>query len=153
MAPSVAGMDTAKLSANLEAFMATAVASGHLPCLQVLVARDNTVVYRGAAGEQSPGLPLADDTIFRIYSMTKPVASVALMQLYEEGRFRLHDPLGLYIPSFNRSKMTVFTGGSAAEYTTEPCTSPVTICDILTHTAGLSYGYAPSHRHPLFSPD
>jgi CubicO group peptidase (beta-lactamase class C family) len=88
---------------------------------------------------------VTDDTLWRIYSMTKPVTSVAIMMLYEEGRLALTDPVSRFIPSF--ADVRVYTGGSDLRPVTVPATEPVRIWHLLTHTAGLTYGF---HRvHPV----
>ena len=85
--------------------------------------------------------PMTDDTIFRIYSMTKPIASLALMQLYERGLVQLDDPVHRYIPSWE--KLRVYESGSYPDFQTVPCERPMTVHDLLTHQSGLTYGYAP----------
>lgn len=85
------------------------------------------------------GTPMTADTIFRIYSMTKPIVSVALMTLYERGMFALTDPVHRYIPSWQN--LQVRTGGSYPNFTTEPCKRPMTIADLLSHTSGLTYDF------------
>ncbi len=85
------------------------------------------------------------DTIWRIYSMTKPVTSVAAMMLYEEGAFELTDPVSDFIPSF--ADVRVYSGGSDIKPVLVPAAEPVRIWHLLTHTAGLTYGF---HRvHPV----
>ena len=79
------------------------------------------------------------DTIFRIYSMTKPITSVALMMLYEEGAFQLFEPVSRYIPAFGNSKVMTGIGYMGAQYAAQ--SPPMTIHHLLTHTAGLSYGF------------
>jgi CubicO group peptidase (beta-lactamase class C family) len=89
-------------------------------------------------------LPVEPDTLWRLYSMTKPVTSVAAMMLYEEGAFELTDPVARFIPSFADAR--VYTGGSDQKPATVPAAGPVRIWHLLTHTAGLTYGF---HRvHP-----
>ena len=83
--------------------------------------------------------PFAADTITRIYSMTKPLTSVAVMMLYEEGRFQLDDPITRFLPEF--TDMRVFTGGNRVKAETVPAQRPITIRDLLTHTAGFTYGF------------
>ena len=91
------------------------------------------------------GSPVETDTLWRIYSMTKPITSVAAMMLYEEGAFELTDPVSAFIPSF--AGVRVYTGGSDLRPVTVPATEPVRIWHLLTHTAGLTYGF---HRvHPV----
>ena len=91
------------------------------------------------------GLPVELDTLFRIYSMTKPITSVAAMMLYEEGAFELKDPGQPFIPSF--ADMRVYRAGSASNPVTEPATEPMRIWHLLTHTSGLTYGF--HHAHPV----
>ncbi|HJZ07178.1 MAG TPA: serine hydrolase domain-containing protein, partial [Trebonia sp.] len=91
------------------------------------------------------GLPVENDTLWRIYSMTKPITSVAAMMLYEEGAFELTDPVSALIPSF--ADVRVYTGGSDQKPVTVAATEPVRIWHLLTHTSGLTYGF---HRvHPV----
>ena len=82
--------------------------------------------------------PLSDDTIFRIYSMTKPITSIALMMLFEEGRFQLTDPVYKFIPSWRRHR--VWVQGDGDEMVTRAPRSPMTIQHLLCHTSGLTYG-------------
>ncbi len=110
----------------------------------VLVARNNQVAYFKAAGQQDLDrqIPVQANTIFRIASMTKPITSVAVMMLYEEGLFRLSDPVGDYIPSFQDTEVlvTADTGQvSTGEFKTKPASGPITIRHLLTHTSGLAY--------------
>ncbi len=88
---------------------------------------------------------MEEDTLWRIYSMTKPITSVAAMMLYEEGGFGLNDPVSAFIPSF--ANVRVYTGGSHQRPVTEPATEPVRVWHLLTHTAGLSYGF--HYVHPV----
>jgi CubicO group peptidase (beta-lactamase class C family) len=90
-------------------------------------------------------LPVELDTRFRIYSMTKPVTAVAAMQLYEEGAFSLKDPVAAFIPSF--ADLAVYRDGPASGPRTEPATRPLLVWHLLTHTAGLTYGF--HHAHPV----
>jgi CubicO group peptidase (beta-lactamase class C family) len=83
--------------------------------------------------------PLGDDAIYRIYSMTKPITSIALMQLYEQGRVLLEDPVSAYIPEF--AEMQVFTGGTPTAPKVRPAQTTMTVKDVLTHASGLTYGF------------
>ncbi len=87
-------------------------------------------------------VPVSVDSLFRIYSMTKPITSVALMTLYEEGKFGLDDPLARHLPSFEQTEVYSHTKDDG-EIVTEPCSQPLTIRHLMTHTAGLSYGWRP----------
>jgi CubicO group peptidase (beta-lactamase class C family) len=84
--------------------------------------------------------PMADDTIFRIFSMTKPITSIALMQLFEKGHFQLNDPVSRFIPSWRDQR--VWVSGRGAAMLTEPPKRPVSMRDLLAHTGGLTYGGA-----------
>lgn len=116
------------------------VGPGRMPCAQFLLARDGEVVHRTTLGQQDPerGVPLADDTVFRIYSMTKPITSVALMQLVEEGLIALDDPVSRHIPEWK--DLGVFSAGTGPWLTTPPA-RPMQVVDLLRHTAGLTYGF------------
>lgn len=105
-----------------------------------LVAREGQVAHLEAFGwqEKETNRPMTVDTIFRIYSMTKPITSVAVMMLCEEGRLRLADPVSRYIPDFKDLKVMVARGGS--DYDLVPARREITIHDLLTHSGGLSYG-------------
>jgi CubicO group peptidase (beta-lactamase class C family) len=117
------------------------VDEGKFPGTSVLVARKGQIVFRDNYGmaDIEAGRKIEDDTIFRIFSMTKPIASIALMQLVEQGLVLLENPLSRYIPSFNDA--SVYVSGTPEDYRTEPLHRPVTIHDILTHMSGLSTGF------------
>ena len=109
------------------------------------VSRHGKLAHTASYGQRDAeaGLPVEPDTLWRIYSMTKPITSVAAMMLYEEGAFELTDPVSRFIPSFK--DMRVFTGGSDQRPVTVPATEPVRIWHLLTHTSGLTYGFHRSH--------
>ena len=127
--------------ARLDPWMRRQVEGGRLAGLNLLIWRRGEVAYRAAYGMADVGndKPFADDTIVRIYSMTKPLTSVAVMMLYEEGAFQLDDPIARFLPCFR--DMRVFTGGSRALYASEPALRDITFRDLLTHTSGLTYGF------------
>ena len=105
----------------------------------MLIARRGKVVYRERAGEQAPGVPLSDDSRFRIYSMTKPIATCALMTLYEQGKFNLEDPVHFFLgEKWRKENMKVLTSGTVEEHTLEPCTRSITMRMMMNHTSGLS---------------
>lgn len=114
---------------------------GKLPGAVTLVARHGEVVWTRAQGlmDVERNKPARRDTIFRIYSMTKPVTSIAMMQLYEQGRFLLDDPVHKYIPSWKN--LSVYKAGSWPDFQTEPAAASMTIRDLLTHMSGLTYGF------------
>ncbi|CAH2604229.1 Beta-lactamase class C and other penicillin binding proteins [Rhodovastum atsumiense] len=142
--PEEVGLSSARL-AHVEAWAQRLVDEGKLPGVLTLVARRGRVAHLHVCGQAdlARGVPLGADTIFRIYSMTKPLTSVALMMLYEEGRFQLDDPVARFLPCF--ANMRVFTGGSRFKFDTAPAERDITIRDLLTHTAGLTYGFIDAH--------
>jgi len=121
--------------------------TGKLPCAQVQVWRRGKLAYDTVLGQadRERGKPLSADSLFRIYSMTKPVTAVAAMMLYEEGAFELKDPVSRFIPAFGAVR--VYRSGSALKPVTEPAREPMRLWHLLTHTAGLTYGF--HHVHPV----
>ena len=113
---------------------------------QVAVSHRGNVEYLRSLGlmDLERSRPLRDDTIFRIYSMTKPITSIALMQLYERGLFQLNDPVFRTIPSWRDHK--VYVSGDGASMELRAPDSPMTFRHVLSHTAGLSYG---ASNHPI----
>jgi CubicO group peptidase (beta-lactamase class C family) len=144
--PEQAGFDAGRL-ARIERHFARYVDDGRLPGWLVLVSRDGEIVHLATYGlrDKEADLPVELDTRFRIYSMTKPIVSVAAMMLYEEGAFELKDPVSRFIPSF--ADVRVWRGGPAFNMVTEPAIEPVRVWHLLTHTAGLTYGF--HHSHPV----
>ncbi len=117
------------------------VEEGKIPCAQVQVAHGGNVVLRHTTGmaDIESNISLMDDAIFRIYSMTKPITSIALMQLYEQGKFLLEDPVEKFLPSFKNPQ--VLLGGSLFNPELRPAKTIMTVRDLLTHTSGLTYGF------------
>jgi CubicO group peptidase (beta-lactamase class C family) len=134
--PEAVGLSSARLK-NVTRLVQGYIDSGRLAGAMSLVARRDQVVHCETYGQADleTGRPMTPDTIFRIYSMTKPIASVALMTLYEEGKFQLDDPAAKYIPEFKDLK--VFAGGTADKYETREPARPMTVRDLLMHTSGL----------------
>ena len=130
---------------NLHAHAKGYVDRGALPGYACLVSRGTPDVWVSAYGHMDVEreLPVWRDTVFRIYSMTKPITSVALMMLYEEGRFQLDDPVSKYIPAWEG--LEVFADGDEQKYTTVPPERPMTVKDVLSHTSGLTYGFMNGH--------
>jgi CubicO group peptidase (beta-lactamase class C family) len=141
-----AGFDPARL-ARIDRHFAAFVDDGRLPGWLVVVSRSGRIVHLAMYGSRDveAGLPVQVNTLWRAYSMTKPVTSVAAMMLYEEGAFELKDPLYRLIPPFRNVR--VFRGGSSLTPVTEPATEPIRIWHLLTHTAGLTYGF--HYAHPV----
>ena len=123
------------------------VDEGKLPGALCLVSRGGEEAFFHACGlrDMERGLPMQRDTVVRFYSMTKPIASVALMMLYEEGRFQLDDPVAKTIESWR--ELEIFAAGDADRYVTEKPAAPMTIKHLLTHTSGLTYGFM--NQHPV----
>ncbi|MBO0837266.1 MAG: beta-lactamase family protein, partial [Actinobacteria bacterium] len=138
------GFDKARLE-RLDRHFGRYVDDGKLAGWQVSVARHGKVAHVAACGQRDreAGLPVEPDTLWRIYSMTKPITSVAAMMLCEEGGFELTDPVHQYIPSFR--DVRVFAGGSDVNYKTVPATEPIRIWHLLSHTSGLTYGFMRNH--------
>ncbi len=142
--PADAGFDARRL-ARIDAHFQQYVDDGRLPGWQVVVSRGGEIAYSSTYGKRDieNDLPWESDTICRLFSMTKPITSVALMMLYEEGKLQLKDPVAKYIPSFGRSR--VYRTGSTTAPVTEGVTEPMRIWHLLTHTSGLTYGFHNNH--------
>ena len=124
---------------RLTAVMARQVDEKKAPGVSMLIARHGKVAYRQCLGELRPGGPaMSEDAIFRIYSMTKPIVSVAAMTLVEEGRLSIVDPVSAYIPAFADVKVGVVNGERLDR---APLKRPITIQDLMRHTSGLTYGF------------
>jgi CubicO group peptidase (beta-lactamase class C family) len=142
--PREAGFDPGRL-ARIDRHYQRYVDEGKLPGFLALIARDGQVVHvaKGGLRDVEAGTPVQDDTLFRIYSMTKPITSVAAMMLFEEGAFELKDEVARFIPAFAGTR--VWAGGSQQKPVTAPAAEPIRIWHLLTHTAGLAYGFAWAH--------
>ena len=139
--PEKLGLSKEKLMAMESFFKEKYIQNGKLAGIQTLVARKGKVVHFKSTGlrDVENNKKIEKDTIFRIYSMTKPITSVALMQLFEQGLFQLADPVSKFLPEFKNPK--VFLSGSYPHFMTSPAEREITIRDLLTHTAGLTYGF------------
>jgi CubicO group peptidase (beta-lactamase class C family) len=144
--PAEVGVDAARLG-RLDRRLARWVDDGQLPGFLVTVARHGRLVHVGRYGSRNveAGLPVEDDTRWRIFSMTKPVTSVAAMMLYEEGAFQLSDPISNWLPEFAETR--VYVAGSAMKPVTAPQVEPIRVWHLLTHMSGLTYGF--HHAHPV----
>jgi len=131
---------SAERLARLDRVLEEYVERGQLPGAVALVLRDGRPVYQKAVGwaDKEAGRRMTPDTIFRIASQTKALTSVAVLSLLEEGRLGLNDPAGRFIPSF--ATTTVSVRGENGAVSIVPAKRPITIRDLLTHTAGISYG-------------
>ena len=142
VAPEDAGFVPERLD-RVTAFMHAYVADGSIPGAVTAVLRDGAVVYEDAAGhgDVEEGTSLEVDAIFRIASQTKAIVSAAVMMLQEDGALLISDPLAKYLPAFTET--TVAAADGEGGYDIVPADRPVTIRDLLTHTAGIGYGYGP----------
>jgi CubicO group peptidase (beta-lactamase class C family) len=140
--PEEVGLASARLQRLTDAFTAY-VKEGKLPGAVVLVARQGKVAYLEAFGQRDreSRAPMRADTIFRIASQTKALVSVAVMMLQEEGRLLIGDRVGKYLPEFEKTTVAVLREGG---YDVVPAKRPITIRDLLTHTAGIGYGSGPA---------
>jgi CubicO group peptidase (beta-lactamase class C family) len=135
--PRPLGFDAGRL-ARMEAFLERDyLAPRRLPHAQLVVARDGVPVHFSTQGEASPGVPLPEDAIFRIASMTKPVTSIAYMMLLEEGLTSLDQPVETVVPELEG--LAVHAGG--ADLAASPAGRPVTMLDLLRHTSGFTYDF------------
>ncbi len=139
-APEEVGLSAERLT-RVGRWMDRLVEDGKLPGVSVMVMRRGQIAYFAATGHADIGrrAPMQADTIVRVYSMTKPLTSVAVMLLYEEGRFQLDDPITRFLPEF--ADMRVAVGGSRGKVESAPAERDITIRDLLTHTSGLTYGF------------
>jgi CubicO group peptidase (beta-lactamase class C family) len=137
--PESLGLSPARLQAMSDTFKRE-VDKGTIPGVTVLVARRGQVGWFDAIGRQSrsAGAPMAHDSIFRIFSMTKPIVSIGIMMLLEDGHFLLNDPVAKFIPEFAETKVGVETNGKLELV---PAARPMTIQDLLRHTSGLTYDH------------
>ncbi len=138
--PESVGFDSDQLK-HLDDYMAKVVADGRVAGMTTLLARHGKVVELATYGKASlaTGQPMGKDEIFRIYSMTKPITGVAMMILYEQGKWRLDDPVTRYVPEF--ANLKVMTGvGPDGKITVEDIKRPPTMREIMSHTAGFGYG-------------
>ncbi|CAN5787441.1 serine hydrolase domain-containing protein [soil metagenome] len=139
--PESLGMCSQRL-ARIDKFLVDQyIAPGKMPCALLQVARQGQVVHQSVLGHASleEGTPLREDSIFRIYSITKPVTSVAFMMLVEAGQVALDDPVHRYIPAWR--DLGVYRSGLPGNFQTSPTASPMRIVDLLRHTSGLTYGF------------
>ncbi|HUO64701.1 MAG TPA: serine hydrolase domain-containing protein [Terriglobales bacterium] len=138
--PEDVGLSSSRL-ARIGDHMKRYIDAGKIAGALTLVARRGQVAYLEPLGhlEIERRRPVTRDSVWRIYSMTKPITSVGLMMLYEEGRFQLDDPVHRFIPSWR--DLRIFVGGNYPTFKTAPVERPMTIRDLLSHTSGLTYGF------------
>lgn len=146
MDPSEVGLDPKALD-RLDQHAAHFVDEGRLPGFLVSVARHGRVAHLTTHGRRdiAAGLPVEPDTLWRIYSMTKPVTAVAALLLVEEGRLSLDDPVERHLPAFAEPR--VYVEGSGADMVTRPADGPIRVRHLMTHTSGLTFAFY--HSHPV----
>ncbi|MGE0102164.1 MAG: serine hydrolase domain-containing protein [Blastocatellales bacterium] len=144
VSPESVGLSSGRLD-RIRPVMNRHVAEKRIPGAAGLIARQGKIAYQEAFGmaDVEAGRPMRMDTIHRIYSMTKPITSVALMMLFEEGKFQLNDPVAKYLPEFAKMQVAIEekdpqTGKPVMK--TVPARRPITVRDLMRHTAGLTYG-------------
>jgi len=142
LAPKNTGLSTARLERITEHLERNYVGPGKIAGCQIAVARHGHLAYFRSLGQmdRERDKPMTDDSIFRIYSMTKPITSVALMTLYERGYFQLNDPVSRFFPAWKNHR--VWVSGAGADMVTEDPVRPLSMRDMLCHTGGLTYGAA-----------
>ena len=142
--PAEAGFNEAGL-ARLDAYIKNEIATNKIPGAIMMIQRQGKTAYFNSAGVRDPSTkePMTPDTIFRIYSMSKPITTVAAMMLVEEGKLQLDEPLSKYIPAFANVKVGVEKKGEDGAMGLElvPARRPITIQDLMRHTSGLTYGF------------
>ncbi len=144
--PGEVGLDAGRLE-RIDRHFARYVDDGRLAGWLALVSRRGKIAHLATAGHRDvgAGLPIETDTLFRIFSMTKPITSVAAMMLYEEGAFELTDPVSRFIGSFAEPR--VYLAGPPLAPVTAPARFPIRMWQLLTHTSGLTYGF--HYVHPV----
>jgi CubicO group peptidase (beta-lactamase class C family) len=144
VSPEQVGLSAARL-ARVSKWMKGWVDSGKLPGMTVAVMRKGELAFAETYGKADVerNKPMRPDTIVRIYSMTKPLTSTAIMMLYEEGRFQLDDSISKFIPGFRNQR--VYSGGSRGKIETVPAERDICFRDLLSHTSGLTYGFMESN--------
>jgi CubicO group peptidase (beta-lactamase class C family) len=142
--PAAAGLSAAALG-RLTGVLAAEVERNRLPGAVAAVVRRGKLGYFEVLGRQNPAsdAPMRADSIFRVFSMTKPIVSLAVMMLVEEGRLLLADPISKYLPEFAEMKVGVERNGTFA---LEPAAAPITVHDLLRHTSGLTYDFVATGR-------
>ena len=138
--PADLGFDPARL-ARIDAHLKSKyIDGGRFPHAALLIARGDEIAHLSIMGDARPGEPLKTDAIFRIASMTKPITSIAFMQLVEQGRIALSDPVAKVLPEFAKTGVFV-SGGGNTPFVTRPPASPIRMIDLLRHTSGLTYSF------------
>lgn len=139
--PSAQGMSPERLD-RIDRMLTNEISKGNIPGTVALIARNGKIVFHkayGMANEES-GKEMEKDAIFRIASQTKAITATAVMMLWEEGKFKLDDPISKYIPQFGDAQILDSFNEADSTYTTKPAENQITIRDLITHTSGIGYG-------------
>ena len=139
--PESVGMSSERL-ALIDAMLRSNVDNGNLPGIVALIARNGKIVFHNAYGkaDNNSGTSMETDAIFRIASQTKAITSTAVMILWEEGKFKLDDPISKYIPEFGDAQILDTFNEEDSTFTTKPAEDQITVRDLITHTSGIGYG-------------
>ena len=143
------GFSQARLK-NIDEVMNKYIDANKLVGTLSLVARNGEIVHLSANGlrDKENALPMTEDTIFRIYSMTKPITAAAAMTLWEQGKFQMNDPITKYLPEL--ANLKVYVSGAGEDMVLEDAKSPIRVIDLFMHTAGFSYGFTGSEVDNLY---
>ena len=141
VSPASVGMSAERLG-KIETMLQEAVNSGEIPGAVALIARKGKIVFYKSFGmaDNASQKEMTNDAIFRIASQSKAITATAVMMLWEEGKFRLDDPISKYIPEFKDPQILATFNEADSSYTTTPADKEITIRHLLTHTSGLGYG-------------
>jgi CubicO group peptidase (beta-lactamase class C family) len=139
-APEEVGLSSQRLT-RVDRVMQEFVDRRQISGTVALIARHGKIAYSKSFGTMDEGKPMTNDTIFRIASMTKPITSVAVMMLLEEGKVLLNDPVSKYLPEFKNPSVLVSDGPNEDQYHLVPAKREITIRHLLDHTSGISYGF------------
>ncbi|WP_262497606.1 serine hydrolase domain-containing protein [Maribacter sp. 4G9] len=139
--PSEQGMSSERLD-RIDLMLSNEISKGNLPGAVALIARNGKIVFHKAYGmdNSESGKEMKKDAIFRIASQTKAITSTAVMMLWEEGKFKLNDPISKYIPQFQAAQILDAFNEADSTYITKPAKNQITIRDLITHTSGIGYG-------------
>lgn len=142
--PSDVGLDSSRLG-RLDRHFERYVADERLAGWQLAIMRNGHLAHVASSGhrDREAGSPVTDDTVWRIYSMTKPITSVAALMLWEEGAFELKDPVSRFLPEF--ADLQVWRSGSVTNARLDPVIDPMEMWHLMTHTSGLTYGFMFAH--------
>ncbi len=147
--PETVGLSSERLE-RIAPAMQSYIDSGKLAGMSTLIARNGRIAHFEVQGQRNleQQLPMEKDTIFRIYSMTKPITAVAALTLWEQGKFHMADPIAWYLPEL--ASLKVYVSGSGENMLLEDTEQPIRIIDLFLHTAGFSYGFTGSEVDKLY---